>query len=500
MNHILLNLIYSNAMKTLLQILCIVGFLLFNTHNAIYAQRPELLDSLKTILRPQLSTSSCAITSTRALIRVVVPTLPQNFFRTVLSGILAYGQVFYRIDEDGKFLKNNYINYYSLCANYIEIRKDKVAPDDTSRVLHLVINDIMPNRIYSVSVYNSIILGGGGSDAIDVITVNSSTSTISFTTPALTSPNAPVVSPATSVSTSGFTLQWIQPTPKPHFYRVELATDSLFLQLLETTSWRMPNDSSVIISGLQANTRYFYRIRAVRPGQPDILSAVGSERTLASAAMSSFSAAGASLFDVASSFRGLNYDDFCSSPSPHYAYTVGASLSFAQMDSVLVALLKAGIPVTQAWMQDNSTCDGKDNGTSELRIKLLIDNSRVQSYGFGRRYNDWASSCLCRKYRVYTNFTPTSVHQTATIDFTGNVSPNPATEAATISLSLPASSPIRLTLHDALGREVRSIAENVYAAGIQEFSVSLDGLPSGIYFVRANVGGQVVVRRLAVIR
>ena len=59
---------------------------------------------------------------------------------------------------------------------------------------------------------------------------------------------------------------------------------------------------------------------------------------------------------------------------------------------------------------------------------------------------------------------------------------------------------MRLTLHDALGREVRTVAEGVYAAGAQEFSVSLDGLPSGIYFVRANVGGQVVVRRLAVVR
>lgn len=486
-------------MKTLLRTSLILCILLVNC-NTLFAQSPKSLDSLKTILLPRLSVSSCDITSTSAVVRIVVPTASQNFFRTVLSGILAYGSISYRIDENGKFLKNNRINYYSLCTNYIEIRKDKIAPDDTSRVLHLIINNIKPSMTYSLSVDNSIILGGGGSDAIDVITVHSSTSTISFTTPALTSPNTPVVSPATSVSTSGFTLQWTQPTPRPHFYRIELATDSLFLQLLQTTSWRMPNDSSVVISGLQANTRYFYRIRAVRAGQPDILSAFGSERTLASAAMSSFNAAGASLFDVASSFRGLNYDDFCSSPSPHYAYATGASLSFAQMDSVLAALLKGGIPVTQAWMQDNSTCDGKDNGTSELRIKLLVDNSRVQSFGFSRRYNDWASSCLCRKYRVYTNFTPTSVQQTATIDFSSSISPNPVTGAATISLSLPASSPVRLTLHDALGREVRTVADGVYTAGLQEFSVSLDGLPSGMYFLRYSIVGQVLVRHLSVVR
>ena len=96
---------------------------------------------------------------------------------------------------------------------------------------------------------------------------------------------------------------------------------------------------------------------------------------------------------------------------------------------------------------------------------------------------------------------PTSASNEQTISDIGvNIAPNPTTNAANIVLTLPTASPVRLTLHDALGREVRIVAEGMYAAGAQEFSVSLDGLPSGIYFVRANVGGQVLVRRLAVVR
>lgn len=483
-------------MKTLIQILYTVSILLSNIRST--AQPREAVDSLKRILLPQLSVLSCDITPTNAVVRIIVPTGSQDFFRTILPGILGSGSIFYRIDESNSYLRNSSITYYSFCKNYIETRENKIAPDATSRLLHLIIHDIKPSKTYSVSVFNSIIFAGGGND---LQTFQSSTSTISFTTPALTSSNAPVVSPATSVSTNGFILQWTQPTPKPQFYRIELAIDSLFRQLLETTSWRMPNDSSVIISGLQANTRYFYRIRAVRAGQPDILSAVSSERTLASAAMSSFSAAGASLFDVASSFRGLNYDDFCSSPSPHYSYSTGVSLSFAQMDSVLAVLLRNGIPVTQAWMQDNSTCDGKNNGASELRIKLLVDNSRVQSFGFSKRYNDWASSCLCRKYRVYTNFTPTSVQQQIEpIDFTGSISPNPATEAATMTFTLPSASQAHISLFDALGQEIRTLADGFYPTGQNSVSFSTEDLSSGIYFVRCNVGGQVLVRRLAVVR
>ncbi len=78
------------------------------------------------------------------------------------------------------------------------------------------------------------------------------------------------------------------------------------------------------------------------------------------------------------------------------------------------------------------------------------------------------------------------------------ISPNPATEAASISLSLPISSPVRLTLHDALGREVRMVADGI--EGVQEFSVSLGGLPSGMYFLRCNVGARMLIRHLLVVR
>jgi len=494
-------------MKTTWKIIGITLVVFFHALYAGFSQTDvEILDSAKRSARPQISISLCDIGSTTAIMKVLAPDFPDFLFRNdpriavLRSGILCY---YTNIPEGFGGLSTAISTYYSseVCTNNIESTAQRF-PKEASRIIFVTLTDLQPGTSYKLLAQQEFILGNPTPfSSIDVIPLKTErTDTLRFTTQPILPFLALRFYPTTSISVNGFTVRWASLTAKPDGYNLELATDSLFRQSVQNASTRRLSDTSMEISGLQANTRYFYRIRAVRAGQSDILSPVGSERTLANSAMSSFTASGASLFDVVSSFRGLNFDGFCTSPSPHYAYTTGASLSFAQMDSVLTVLLRAGIPVTQAWMQDNSTCDGKDNGTSELRIKLLIDNSRVQSFGFSKRYNDWASSCLCRKYRVYTNFTPTSVQQTATIDFTGNVSPNPATEAANISLSLPASSTVRIALYDALGHEIRGVAENLYAAGVHEFSVSVEGLPSGMYFLRCSVGARMLVRHLSVVR
>jgi Secretion system C-terminal sorting domain len=96
---------------------------------------------------------------------------------------------------------------------------------------------------------------------------------------------------------------------------------------------------------------------------------------------------------------------------------------------------------------------------------------------------------------------PTSVaHEQKTLLLDVVLSPNPVTEMVTISFSLPVSSPVRIMLHDALGREVMHVPERMYAAGAHEISLAVNALPSGIYFLQCSMGGRVVVRRLAAVR
>src|SRR5690606_6748128 len=67
--------------------------------------------------------------------------------------------------------------------------------------------------------------------------------------------------------------------------------------------------------------------------------------------------------------------------------------------------------------------------------------------------------------------------------------PNPFNPATTIAFSVPRATPVRLTVHDALGRHVATLVDAVRPAGRYELRVDLSGLPSGVYFYRLSTAG-----------
>jgi len=61
---------------------------------------------------------------------------------------------------------------------------------------------------------------------------------------------------------------------------------------------------------------------------------------------------------------------------------------------------------------------------------------------------------------------------------------------STIHFSLPASGMVSLDLYDASGRRVCCIASGIYAAGEHSVPINSDRLPTGVYFVRAEIQGR----------
>ena len=70
--------------------------------------------------------------------------------------------------------------------------------------------------------------------------------------------------------------------------------------------------------------------------------------------------------------------------------------------------------------------------------------------------------------------------------------PNPTRAAATLAYDLVAPSRVRLTLHDALGREVAEVADRPAEAGVHRARIDTSGLPAGLYLARLVIGGQAV--------
>jgi hypothetical protein len=335
-----------------------------------------------------------------------------------------------------------------------------------------------------------------------------------------------------NITKTGFTLRW-NPVPKAGYYLVDIWSKGnlesipkqssvmiLTNKRVESTTFTIDNlrDTIVFDNFLGTNVtfnRYRYSVRAANSAGIGLALTCGDCECIHTVA-----------------FPLQNNGFFYISPPSENNWTLDA-LPFGQLpqnglqDSSYIGLrVRYDAPsgvlnkpdqerlVDTLWMETfyairrQLICSGSffnvppDYYTLILHLKRKEDVQYfIQQYGRDAVRYTWdfvPSSPMFYRYSLVNATTGTRIQNDGEMNL--SITPNPSADIARIILSLSTSSPVRLTLHDALGREVRGIAESMYAAGAQEFSVSLEGLPSGIYFVHANVGGQVLVRRLAVVR
>jgi hypothetical protein len=98
---------------------------------------------------------------------------------------------------------------------------------------------------YQVAATNSVGLSGYSNQA-----------SVSITPPA-----APLNLSATNVSRTGFTLNWEYPFPQPDGFEIQVATNSSFSSIVQSFPDVAADSTSLVISGLARNTRYYIRIR-----------------------------------------------------------------------------------------------------------------------------------------------------------------------------------------------------------------------------------------------
>jgi hypothetical protein len=78
--------------------------------------------------------------------------------------------------------------------------------------------------------------------------------------------------------------------------------------------------------------------------------------------------------------------------------------------------------------------------------------------------------------------------------------PNPFNPSTTISYSLPASSYVKLTIHDILGRVMTTLVNEEQSAGRKEIQWNAAGYSSGVYFYRLSAEGITVVRSMIMVQ
>ncbi|HLE31543.1 MAG TPA: T9SS type A sorting domain-containing protein, partial [Bacteroidota bacterium] len=78
--------------------------------------------------------------------------------------------------------------------------------------------------------------------------------------------------------------------------------------------------------------------------------------------------------------------------------------------------------------------------------------------------------------------------------------PNPFNPTTTIEYELPLEVKVNLVIYDNLGRQVRTLVENVQPAGYYKAVFDAQGLSSGMYYYRIVAGDFVKVKKLLFVK
>ena len=76
--------------------------------------------------------------------------------------------------------------------------------------------------------------------------------------------------------------------------------------------------------------------------------------------------------------------------------------------------------------------------------------------------------------------------------------PNPFNPTTYITYTVPTQSTVEITLHDALGREVKTLVYGPHQAGLHRLNFDASGLSSGVYFYRMRADNFVATRSLTI--
>jgi hypothetical protein len=78
--------------------------------------------------------------------------------------------------------------------------------------------------------------------------------------------------------------------------------------------------------------------------------------------------------------------------------------------------------------------------------------------------------------------------------------PNPFNPSTTISYTLDERRHVRLAVCDALGREVRTLADGMMDAGLHQVSFEAADLTGGLYIARLSTGGRTLTRKMILLK
>lgn len=353
--------------------------------------------------------------------------------------------------------------------------------------ISVLIEGLTPNTQYyfRVQALNTNPIGINPSDPLERRDYFSKfTSPILIQTLVRSAPLAPRPLLSTNITHNSFTLNWLPSPGLPIEYEVQVSLDSTFQSTIITTS---TPSALAVITGLQPNTRYFYRARAKNAQGNSPFSLVASEWTLKQ-----------------------HYPFLADNITPidarqaraNYAYAVSSTINTIQADSLVALVVNANISINSAWFQDGTKYvvrrDGIQAIPSVLYISAASITSKLDSLGFKETNISFiprfeTNLCTELSFRRYKNFTPTSVafeQNKYNSSILSPIYPNPSTTEIAVQADLAYISTVSAEIVDILGRRMNTSSEQIYASGTHELTFSTRNFANGTYILRMKVLNQ----------
>ncbi|MBE0645254.1 MAG: carboxypeptidase regulatory-like domain-containing protein [Bacteroidetes bacterium] len=150
------------------------------------------------------------------------------------------------------------------------------------------------------------------------------------------------------------------------------------------------------------------------------------------------------------------------------------------------------------------TVSGADGGfsipnTANGNLDLMISEVGFETGSLSTEISDAKGSATISAQRSSTTAVTNPVVRPSSPTLYQNY-PNPFNPATVISYALPERMHVSIRIHDLLGREVGLLVNDVMDAGNHNVTWDASQLPSGIYMCRLEAAGDVVVRRMTLMK
>ncbi len=269
------------------------------------------------------------------------------------------------------------------------------------------------------------------------------------------------------------TLRWFYP-PVAASYHLQVSPDSTFATQLLVNETSL-TDTFKVIAGLEGQQKYYWRMRADNAGGMGVFSATSHFTT------------------------GFPIAPMLASPvnnTPNIPVSVVFKWNAARS--------------AQTYHLQVSRSLAFEAGAIAVDMKELADTSFAVSQLEGNRFYFWrvraANTLGASGWSAIWRFKTidvTSVVEAPTAPSTFALYqnyPNPFNPVTTIVFDLPKAGVAQLVIYDGLGQEVLRLLNESLPAGRHETPFYAQDLPSGIYYYRLKFEGQVLTKRMTVLK